>query len=81
MYFLLQYNRSKGELVSIQEYVEDQRDQANDDRLVAELAHHRDNCDLEVVLLEAQDLASLQKTHRRYFESLETLARFTAGNS
>ena len=73
MYFLIAYDRSKGQLSSAHEYGE--RELAHDDRLRAELENFRAGRDLEVVVLEAQDRAALLKTHRRYFDSFENLAR------
>ena len=73
MYFLLQYDRAQGQLVSVAEYSEQSSDRAHRDRLRIELVHFHDKNDIEVVLLQARDLSSLRTTHRRYFETISSL--------
>jgi hypothetical protein len=75
MIFLIQYDRSKGLLVSIQTYADTDRSIAECDRLELELDLHRRGAGHEVVLLEAASEAALRKTHRRYFETLQQLSQ------
>jgi hypothetical protein len=74
MYFLIQYDRSKGKLESIVSYDMAEATRAQDDRLAAEVAHLRAGREMEVVLLDAPSIDDLKKTHRRYFEGLDQLA-------
>jgi hypothetical protein len=68
--FLMLYDRQRGQLRSLREYPDTQREHAEDERLTLELDHP----DLEVVLLEAASEADLQKTHSRYFWDVRELA-------
>jgi len=70
MIFLLDYDRSKGHLVSMQTFVDLDRHQAEDARLSLELQHLRAGIEREVMLLEAVNEAHLHQTHQRYFQSL-----------
>ena len=74
MYFLIQYDRAGGELVSVAEYADDAKDQAYSDRLDIELDRFRNKQDIEVVLLQAATSAAMKSTHRRYFSSTGSLA-------
>jgi len=78
MYFLLQYDRALGELASIDQYSDEQKEQAEEDRLSVELAHYRAKRSIEVVLLEAASRDALLNTHRRYFESVSSLGRLAS---
>ena len=73
MIFLIHYNRSSGKIVKIIDFQESQRVQAEDARLKMELDLIGRKDGDEVCLLEAGSIEALQKTHRRYFESLRTL--------
>ena len=73
MYFLLQYDRSDGQLVSNVEYSEESAKDAHHERLRLELNHFRQKRDIEVVLLQASDLDALKTTHRRYFSTIRSL--------
>lgn len=73
MIFLLEYDRSCGELVSIRSYPDAEREFAERDRLVCELELHRNGLQREVVLLQSESEAALRKTHGRYFEDLAAL--------
>lgn len=73
MIFLIHYNRSAGELVKLTPFEESQRVQAEDARLKMELDLIGKRDGDEVCLLEADSIAALKRTHRRYFESLRTL--------
>jgi len=65
-HFLIQYRRSKGELELMREYDDAHADEAADERLRLEIEHHADR-DVEVVIIASKDLASLKRTHARYF--------------
>jgi hypothetical protein len=73
MLFLIEYDRSRGEIVSFQEFGEDQSHSAEQSRLEMELDLHRQGVEREVVLLEAENEKALRRTHRRYFEDLAQL--------
>jgi hypothetical protein len=65
-FFLLVYDRLAGRLLEEREFDETQRTEASAERLVRESAQ-RSHSDIEVVLLEAESLEALRKTHSRYF--------------
>ena len=73
MLFLIEYDRSKGEIVSFKEFGEDYSHLAEQSRLEMELDLHRRGIEREVVLLEAENEEALRRTHRRYFEDLAQL--------
>jgi hypothetical protein len=73
MIFLIEYDRSRGNLVAITRFLEAERLQAEQSRLTLEIDLNRKEIDHEVVLLQAQDEKALRRTHRRYFEDLEEL--------
>ena len=73
MIFLIEYSRSEGRIVTFRDFDPSQRAAAHRARLDIELALNRRGVDHEVVLLEAPTKADLQRTHRRYFEDLESL--------
>lgn len=75
MLFLIQYDRSAAKLVSIEKFDDTRRMDAERARLSLELSLHSDGIEDEIVILEAASEEALRKTHRRYFESLEELAR------
>ncbi len=75
MIFLIQYDRKAGQLVSIQRYADDQRFLADQVRLSLELDLVRRGEKDEVALLDAASEEAVRKTHRRYFEDLEALAK------
>jgi hypothetical protein len=74
MIFLIHYNRSAGEIVKLKEFDDSERSRAEDDRLALELELIGKKNGDEVCLLEARSQEALRHTHRRYFESLRTLA-------
>lgn len=74
MLFLIEYDRSRGRLVTIQEFDVSQKESAQNARLQLELDLSRRGKEHEVVVLEAADEAALRRTHRRYFEDLLELA-------
>jgi hypothetical protein len=73
MIFLIHYNRSAGEIVSLKQFEKSQRVEAEDARLKMELGLIGTKDGDEVCLLEAGSIEALRKTHRRYFESLRML--------
>lgn len=73
MLFLIQYDRSRGEIISFQEYGEGESQSAEQARLEMELDLHHQGVEHEVVLLEAENEEALRRTHRRYFEDLAQL--------
>jgi hypothetical protein len=74
MIFLLEYDRSRGELLSILPYLDADRRLAENARLERELQLHRDGLQREIVLLQAENEAALRETHGRYFEDITMLA-------
>lgn len=74
MIFLIDYDRKSARIRSIRPFSVDERAQAERIRLDLEIA---DRTDSEIVLLEADDEATLRKTHARYFETAAELLRST----
>ena len=73
MIFLVEHNRSEGELVSFQEFPNSSRSLAEEAFLNLEIKLNRSNVEHEVVLLEAPNKTALLKTHRRYFDTLKQM--------
>ena len=73
MIFLIQYDRNKGRIVSMQSFSESDRKQAQESLLTLELQLNQNGTDNEVVLLEAESEEAVRRTHRRYFEDLSEL--------
>ena len=73
MIFLIEYNRSKGSIVTFRDFNDSQRPEAEDSRLEIELDLNRKGIDHEVVLLAAASEDALRRTHRRYFEDLRQI--------
>jgi len=71
MFFLIEYNRSIGKLVSLRTF--SRLKPAEDARAELELSLHSTGTEHEVVVLEAESEAAIRKTHRRYFEDLKDL--------
>lgn len=78
--FLLVYDRSSGELVSMESFDEDKRSDALHHRSRLEI-EYGDQSEIEVVLLSAASLDDLKKTHSRYFESLEAMISDAAAST
>lgn len=74
MIFLMEYDRTRGEIVMLKRFSESERRAAEDARLEMEIGLNRDDVDREVVILEAESEEALRRTHRRYFENLSELA-------
>jgi hypothetical protein len=79
MIFLIEYDRSHGELISIEAFADADRDSAESERLRRELALHKKHVRREVVLIQAATEVALKETHRRYFEDIAALAARLAG--
>ncbi len=73
MIFLIEYDRKQGRIVASQNFEDTQRGEAVATRLELELDNNRKKIDHEVVLLEAASQEALERTHRRYFASLDDL--------
>jgi hypothetical protein len=78
MLFLIDYDRSRGQIVTIETFDNSERQRAEDARLEKELALNRQGIEREVVLLEAETEEALRRTHRRYFEDLAQLVNAPA---
>lgn len=65
-YFLLVYDRRNGRLVDQREYASVERARAVSERHTT-LREYADFPEIEVVLLAADSVESLKRTHRRYF--------------
>jgi hypothetical protein len=74
MIFLIEYDRARGEIVTLKTFSDSERRTAEDARLEMEIGLNRDEVDREVVILEAESEEALRRTHRRYFENLTELA-------
>lgn len=75
MIFLIDYDRSAGEIVEFRKFRDVEREKAKKARLTLELRLNRKGIEREVVLLEASSERALRKTHRRYFEDVAGLAK------
>lgn len=73
MIFLLEYDRQRGELVSIRTFSEGERTLAQEACLAMEIDQIGSGQEYEIVLLDAASEEALHKTHRRYFENLTEL--------
>lgn len=69
MIFLIEYDRRRREIVTLEQYEDSQRAHADKRRLALELDGKRYDPNRELVLLQAADEAALRLTHRRYFET------------
>jgi hypothetical protein len=81
MYFLIEYNRSEGRVVTFKEFNSSERVKAEQSRLEIELELNQRKIDHEVVLLDAANESALRRTHRRYFEDLAQLLESANGSS
>lgn len=79
MFFLNEYNRAQGRIVTMKSFNHSDREAAADARLELELNLNRKDIRNEVVLLEAATEEAVRRTHRRYFDDLLGLTRFPAG--
>lgn len=79
MLFLIEYDRSRGEIVSMTTYADELREHVHEVRLQMELRLRREAAKREVVIMEAANEDALRKTHARYFKSALALAPPTPG--
>lgn len=73
MLFLIEYDRYRGQIVSLKTFSDSERQSAEDARLETELVLDGSAVEHEVVLLDAATEEALRRTHRRYFENLSEL--------
>jgi hypothetical protein len=73
MIFLIEYDRARGRIVTIESFTDSDREKAEESRLQLELDLNLKGVENEVVLLEAATESALRRTHRRYFEDLSEL--------
>ena len=73
MIFLIEYDRNRGDIVSLKSFADHERRSAEESRLRMELELNNRGTEREVVLLEAASEKALRRTHRRYFEDLSEL--------
>jgi hypothetical protein len=81
MIFLIEYNRSEGQIVTFRDFSDSQRREAENSRLEIELDLNRKGVDHEVVLLEAANKDALQRTHQRYFADLTQILESASGQN
>ena len=74
MLFLIEYDRSLGQIVTLKTFRNSERQIAEDARLETELMLDGRGIKREVVILDAATEDALRSTHRRYFENLAELA-------
>ncbi|SKA11725.1 hypothetical protein SAMN02745674_02002 [Lysobacter spongiicola DSM 21749] len=68
MYFLINYSRQDGKLLSITEYCDSA--EASKAKREVEIAAIGKSVKTEIVILEADNLDSLKSSHSRYFNDL-----------
>ena len=73
MIFLIDYDRTKGEVVHLKTFDDSNKAEAENARLEMELQLNHLGIEREVVLLSATSEVSLRRTHARYFENLSEL--------
>jgi len=74
MIFLIQYNRRRGETISLREFADSDRAIADKARLQLELDLKKRDIADEVVILQADSEKQLHHTHGRYFKDLAGLS-------
>lgn len=79
MLFLIEYDRDRGQIITLEKFADSERERAEDARLEMELGLSRRGVGSEVVLLEAETEEALRRTHRRYFEDLAELVKSPGG--
>jgi hypothetical protein len=72
--FLIDYDRSRGELSSIERFDDSERAIAENQRLEREITLHHKGLKHEIVLLQAASEDALRETHGRYFTEVAALA-------
>jgi predicted Zn-dependent protease len=76
--FLIEYNKDQGRIVTIKSFANSERETAEQERFAREIDLGNQGDRLEIVLLEAETEEALRRTHQRYFEDLDELARLPA---
>jgi hypothetical protein len=77
MFFLIEYDRRKGQLVTFQTFEDSERKPAQDALLERELSLNERGIERGVVILEASLDEAIRLTHGRYFYDLsELIAKF-----
>lgn len=71
---LIVYDRSSGRVIFQREYAPEQREEALRERFSREEAE-KQKPEIEVVLLSADSLGTLKRTHSRYFQTRQEIAR------
>ena len=71
MVFLIEYDRSRRQIVRMTEFQDSRRRDAESARLEIELRLNREGIDCEIVLLDAGSKEALRRTHGRYFDEIE----------
>lgn len=72
MIFLIDYDRASGTIRQFERFADTDRQKAEQLRLELEL---KSRADAEIVILEADDEATIRKTHARYFNTAAQLLR------
>jgi len=75
MYFLIEYDRSKGRIIRLESFKDSDKHEAENLRLKIELELKRKAVDHEVVILQAENKDALRQPHRRYFEDHRGIGR------
>lgn len=78
MLFLIEYDRQRGDIVSLVSFQDSERERADDARLALELRLRGVGAKREVVVLDAADEDALRLTHARYFKSAKALIPVSA---
>jgi hypothetical protein len=72
-YFVLIYDRSRRELLDVQQFEDTDRASADTFRLQAQRKALDERLDQEIVLFQAQSREALERTHGSYFLSIHEL--------
>lgn len=75
MIFLMNYDRRAGQIVDLRTFADAEMDAASEARLALELELMHAGIEREVVILQAPSESALRQTHRRYFETPESLGQ------
>lgn len=67
MIFLIHYDRQSGRTLTFQDYLDSERERAQDERLRLEMQFNLGSASQEIILLEADSLEALRQTHAKYF--------------
>jgi hypothetical protein len=73
MLFLIVYDRSAGQILSLSSHPSDARRHVDEERFGWELRLRRESARHEVVVLEADSEEALRRTHARYFKTAGAL--------